>query len=158
MEENNKTPVVQIIEQLEEKVKQNTVTVEDFNTVFNELQEARFKIQRLLEYKTIDSSDKKYQDLYRKVSQENFSDLVDIFYNRGRGKKNKPLTESFKKQGYRLMEQTRSGKKVEVFHAFLRIYMASNEKFDDILLYAFKSNNDEIFKVLIFSFLSGIID
>jgi stage III sporulation protein SpoIIIAA len=158
MEENNKTPVVQIIEQLEEKVKQNTVTVEDFNTVFNELQEARLKIQRLLEYKTIDSSDKKYQDLYRKVSQENFSDLVDKLNASGYAlSKNKELADVFDKNGYRIMEQVRLGKKDDVFHSLLRIFMSSNIPFPKYLLTAFKQNNTEMFKVLIYSFFSGII-
>lgn len=59
---------------------------------------------------------------------------------------------------YRLMEQTRAGKRDEVFHGMLRLYMTSNQSFDKELLIAFKQSNNEMFKVLIFSFLSGIID
>jgi hypothetical protein len=56
------------------------------------------------------------------------------------------------------MEQTRAGKRDDVFYSFLRIYMSENISFDKKLLLAFKHPNNEMFKVLIFSFLSGIIE
>ena len=56
------------------------------------------------------------------------------------------------------MEQTRAGKKDEVFHGILRLYMTNNQTFDKELLIAFKQADNEMFKVLIYSFLSGIIE
>lgn len=56
------------------------------------------------------------------------------------------------------MEQTRSGRREDVFYSFLRIYISVNTPFDRKLLSAFKQSDDEMFKVLIFSFLSGIIE
>jgi hypothetical protein len=56
------------------------------------------------------------------------------------------------------MEQTRAGKRDDVFYSFPRIYMSVNASFDKKLLLAFKNPNNEMFKVLIFSFLSGIIE
>ena len=55
------------------------------------------------------------------------------------------------------MEQTRAGKRDDVFYSFKDLY-GENISFDKKLLLAFKHPNNEMFKVLIFSFLSGIIE
>lgn len=60
--------------------------------------------------------------------------------------------------GYRLLEQTRAGKRDDVYYGFLRIFVAAKESFPLDLVEAFKPYySDEIFKVFIFTFLSGII-
>ncbi len=159
MEENNKNPVKQYIDDLENKVKSGGATAEDFKNAFAELQRAKLKIQQLLEYKTLDNNDinNSYYSLYKKISGENFSDLVDKLHEIGRKNPNKGLKEAFKKQSYRLLRQIRTGNRDKVFYDFLRIFISSDEKFDNALVSAFKYPEDESFKVLIYSYLSGII-
>lgn len=66
-------------------------------------------------------------------------------------------TKSIRGHLFRLMELTRLGKRSEVFHALLRLYYVNEEKIPKDLVNAFRPfYSDESFKVLIFSFLSGI--
>lgn len=146
------------VAELEQKVVNNTIVPEDFKTAFYQLKEAKLKIQGLLEL--LQDNDGEMNKLYRQVANENYADLIDDLISLGYRyrKQNKNLRDVFKKMGYRIMEQTRSGRRDDVFYSFLRIYMSVNTPFDRKLLSAFKQPNDEMFKVLIFSFLSGIIE
>lgn len=128
-----------------------------FRNGFSELLEAKIKYLQLLEI--LADGDKEFNTLYQAVSQQSLSEAVDKLNSIGNlRKKNPVLRKAFQGMGYRLMEQTRAGKKDEVFHGMLRLYMTSNQSFDKELLIAFKQADSEMFKVLIFSFLSGIID
>jgi hypothetical protein len=100
------------------------------------------------------------KNLYHVLSYDNYADLIDDLNSLGYWyrKQNEKLKDAFGKMGYRIMEQTRAGKRDDVFYSFLRIYMSENISFDKKLLLAFKHPNNEMFKVLIFSFLSGIIE
>lgn len=59
--------------------------------------------------------------------------------------------------GFRLLEQVRLGNKDNVFYMLLRCFKANEEKFPDQLVEAFKPENEEYFKTLIFSFLAPIL-
>ena len=161
MEENNKNPVEQYVEILEVKVKTGKATVDDFKFAFAELQKAKLKVQQLLEYKTLNNNDTNndYYSLYKKISGENFSDLVDklnqLGYSLG---SNKKFNEAISNNGYRIMEQTRMAKKDVVFYSLLRIFISTKLSFSEHLLMAFKQDDKEIFKILIFSFLSGALN
>ncbi len=143
---------------LEQKVEDNSITPDDFKTVLYQLKEAKYKIQGLLNL--LQDSNDDMKKLYRSVAGENYADMIDDLNSLGYRyrKQKKNLKDAFEKMGYRIMEQTRAGKRDDVFYSFLRIYMSVNASFDQKLLLAFKHPNDEMFKVLIFSFLSGIID
>ncbi len=159
MEETNQKNLLQdFVEDLEQKVTENTVTPEDFKTAFYQLKDAKFKLQSLLDF--IQENDNGYKNLYRTMANENFADLVDDLNSLGYRykKQNTNLRDAFEKMGYRIMEQTRAGKRDDVFYSILRIYMSMGISFDRKLLMAFKHPNNEMFKVLIFSFLSGIIE
>jgi len=159
---NEKIP---IIRELEEKVKEiqplqgevKNELLQLFKKAQYELDDAKIHYLQLLEF--LADSDKEFNVLFQNASKRNFADCVDKLNSIGiQRKKNEVLRKSFQSMGYRLMEQTRAGKKDEVFHGMLRLYMTSNQSFDKELLIAFKQSNNEMFKVLIFSFLSGIIE
>jgi len=67
------------------------------------------------------------------------------------------LAGSINDLGFRLLEQTRLGNKDNVYYMLLRCFKASEEKFPDELIEAFKPENEKYFKTLIFSFLAPIL-
>jgi hypothetical protein len=159
MEETIKKDLIHdFVADLEQKVMDNSIKPEDFKKAISQLKEAKFKIHSLLEL--LQDSDNEIKKIYRQVTDENYADLIDDLNSLGYRyrKQNENLRDAFEKMGYRIMEQTRSGKREDVFYSFLRIYMSVNASFDRKLLSAFKHPKDEMFKVLIFSFLSGIIE
>lgn len=143
---------------LELKVADNSIKPEDFRKALYQLKEAKYKIQGLLDL--LQSEDGEMRNLYRSVTKENYAELIDDLNYLGYRyrKQNNHIKDAFEKMGYRIMEQTRAGKRDDVFYSFLRIYMSVKISFDKKLLLAFKHPDNEMFKVLIFSFLSGIID
>ena len=153
-----KSLIHDFVAELEQKVVNNTIVPEDFKTALYQLKEAKLKIQGLLEL--LKENDGEMNKLYRQVANENYADLIDDLNSLGYRyrKQNKNLKDAFEKMGYRIMEQTRSGRREDVFYSILRIFMSLNTPFDRKLLSAFKQSSDEMFKVLIFSFLSGIIE
>jgi hypothetical protein len=157
-EVNQKDLLNEFVTDLEQKVASNTIKPEDFKEALYQLKEAKFKIQGLLDL--LQDSNDDMKNLYHVLSYDNYADLIDDLNSLGYWyrKQNEKLKDAFGKMGYRIMEQTRAGKRDDVFYSFLRIYMSENISFDKKLLLAFKHPNNEMFKVLIFSFLSGIIE
>jgi hypothetical protein len=162
---NTSIEKIQIIRDLEERVKEvhplqgesKKELLNLFKTTLFELNDAKIQYLQLLEL--LADTDKEFYALFQDASRRNFADCVDKLNAIGRQRKqNATLRKAFEGMGYRLMEQTRAGKKDEVFHGILRLYMTSNQSFDKELLIAFKQADNEMFKVLIFSFLSGIIE
>lgn len=153
MEEKLKT-----YEELEKQLQDLTPEFKDFNNYFIELTKQQKKLQSLLEYAIqLKKDQNNFETLYRKVTAKNSSNLVDALTKKGHANK-KDLGDAFKSMGYRLLEQTRAGKRDDVYYGILRIFVAQNKKFPDDLVEAFKPiYTDEMFKVFIFSFLSGII-
>src|SRR5690606_17404316 len=128
-----------------------------FKKALSELGNAKIQYLQLLEIMA--DGDKEFNALYQSAAQNSISECVDKLNSIGSQRRKNPiLKKAFQNMSYRLMEQTRAGKRDEVFHGMLRLYMTSNQSFDKELLIAFKQANNEMFKVLIFSFLSGIID
>ncbi len=162
---NTSIEKIPIIKELEELVKEvqplqgeiKRDLLSQFKTTLADLNDAKIQYLQLLELMA--DSDKEFNALFQDVSRRNFADCVDKLNAIGRQRKqNATLLKAFVGMGYRLMEQTRAGKKDEVFYSILRLYITSNQNFDKELLIAFKQADNEMFKVLIFSFLSGIIE
>jgi len=171
-----KTLVQQANENLEVKVKNGSVTIDDFKNLLYDLRETSFNIQTLLEFKQEENPE--YRILFNQIKNENYGEMVDslnsLGYNYKSSKqklekepnhanrklleKQKNLTIDFNHSGYRIMEQVRAGKKDDAFYSILRIFMSNGMPFPKKLLSPFKQYNNEMFKVLIFSFLSGIIE
>ncbi|MDH7604551.1 MAG: hypothetical protein QHH13_06600 [Melioribacter sp.] len=152
------------IEKLKQQLESEKPNYEDFESCFYELKNAQKELQNLLEYasdfkrpgnKT--DEENKFENLYRRVAGVNSSEIIETLKRKGNDLK-KDLGTSFENMGYRLLEQTRAGKRDDVYYGILRIFVANKMKFPDELVEAFKPiYSDEMFKVFIFSFLSGII-
>ena len=131
--------------------------LEEFEKFLKDLQQ---NFVKTLEYASKITKDEKIDKLYRKWAQKNISDLIDkLRYEGSKVAKEKSLKEDFDKVIFRLMELTRLGKRSEVFYGIYRIFVARNEEIPKVLCEPFKPiYSDEIFKVMIFSFLSGIME
>ena len=143
---------------LEKQLENGEPLLKDFKEYFENLNKKQKKLQSLLEYATEMKKDQKeFEALYKTIAGKNASDMVDKLTKLGYGLK-KELGGAFESMGYRLLEQARAGKREDVYYGILRIFVASKIKFPDDLVEAFKPvYSDEMFKVFIFSFLSGII-
>jgi len=150
-----------LIQKLNEQLSTGDVKYEDFESCFYELKAAQKELQNLLEYASdVKKDDKKFKDLHRKLAGENTTHLIENLRNTGYyvGKDNSDFGKAIMNMGYRLLEQTRAAKRGDVYYGILRIYVSFGKTFPKDLVEAFKPiYSEEMFKVFIFSFLSGII-
>ncbi len=146
------------LNELDEQLKKGKPNFPDFKEFFDTLMKIQREFQSKLEYAAEMKKDQReFENLYKTVAGINASDLVDKLTKLGYRLKNE-LGDAFGNMGYRLLEQTRAGKRDGVYYGILRIFVSQNKKFPDQLVEAFKPiYSDEMFKVFIFSFLSGII-
>lgn len=148
------------LDELKEKIQNGNYTIQDFTACYKELAQNLIEFQKILEdvYEN-DKDNLEIRNLLSQVSTKNSSVLVDRMKRLGFAlRKNKIVKESLINSGYRLMEQTRAGKRDDVYYGLLRIFISAKESFPLDLIEAFKPHySDEMFKVLIFSFLSGVI-
>ncbi|MBU2447376.1 MAG: hypothetical protein KJ666_17635 [Bacteroidetes bacterium] len=146
------------IEKLKEQLSTNDLKYEDWNSCFYKLKNTQKELQNLLEYASdIKKDEKKFKDLQRRLAGENATELIESLKRKGYVLK-KELGDAFENMGYRLLEQTRAGKRDDVYYGILRIFVSNKRKFPDELVEVFKPiYSEEMFKVFIFSFLSGII-
>lgn len=149
------------IEKLKEQLSTNALKYEDWESCFYELKNTQKELQNLLEYASdIKKDENKFKDLHRRLAGENTTNLIENLRNVGDyiGKDNSDFGKAFTTMGYRLLEQTRAGKRGDVYHGILRIFVSYGKPFRKELVEAFKPiYSEEMFKVFIFSFLSGII-
>lgn len=145
-------------EELEQQLKYSEPEFEKFREYYKKLKKQQMEFQRLLEYAIdLKKDETEFQKLYLEVTANNTSDLVDSLMRKGHFYR-KELGDAFQNVGYRLLEQTRACKRDDVYYGILRIFVSQNKKFPDDLVEAFKPiYSNEMFKVFIFSFLSGII-
>lgn len=146
------------IEKLEEKIFQEDVKIDDFNSYYKNLKNEEKKFQELLEYaKNRKPEEREFEHLYLKVFSDNYSELIENLKTKGFALK-KDLGKSFESMGFRLLEQTRAGKKDDVYYGLLRIFVSNNKKFPEEIIEVFKPRHSEgMFKILVFTFLSSII-
>jgi hypothetical protein len=145
---------------LEEQIRKSQIQVTDFEKGYDLLNKARWKLQELLEWAMQEKkNDKALYYLYARVAGQNASDLIDKLRGLGHRYQNeRAVKDLFDKQGYRLMEQTRNGKRQDVFYGILRIFISLQKEVPLSLVEAFKPiYSDELFRVFIFSFLSGVL-
>ncbi len=149
-----------LLEPLEEQVRSGNFEIQQFQNTYRMLKQASQKFQSVLDIAYDDNrNSKEWYSLYSSVKGENLSDLMDRL--RGLGyhfSKEKAFREVFEKQGYRLLEQTRAGKRDAVYYGLLRIFISFTKEFPKLLMEPFKPvYTDNMFKVLLFSFLSGLL-
>lgn len=157
-------------QKLEEQLQKNEVSYESFKEAVDAHKELSFDLQRLVEYacKVAEGQEKeKFERLYKTLASKNASDLCDMLRKEGeRLKYRSELYERFydvdkespKSIVFRILELTRLGKRSDVFHIFLREFLNAKESMSQNLMNAFKPvYSDEMFKVFIYSFLSGLL-
>lgn len=151
----------QKLQQLEEQlIKTGTPSIDQFRQAYQELKKLSRKLQELLQWASEQHrSEKEFRNLYRQIVNWNASELIESLKRTGLVfKQDRDLKDAFDRQGYRLLELVRTGARDDVFHAILRIFVSAKKKLPDHLVEAFKPiYSDELFKVLLFSFLSGIL-
>lgn len=161
---NEQSELVRYIDQLREqalKIEVENPTLEDFQAFYAHLQRVHRSFQDSL-YWALEGErgrEKEFRRFYNLVAARNASDLVESLKRTGfRLHKNQAIREAFERQGYRILELVRAGKRDEAFHAILRIFVSINHPFPTPLVEAFKPTySDELFKVFLFSFLSGVM-
>ena len=153
----------QRIEQLKEQLRTGEPRFDDFREFHNDLRKIQREFQDLLQWAAEDprgkEKKKEFQGLHRQVSGSNGSELMETLKRTGFAlKKERDLKDAFDHQGYRILELVRSGKRDEAFHAILRIFVSAKKEFPSQLTEAFKPVYlEELFKVFLFSFLSGVL-
>lgn len=148
------------LKQLEEQLRNGEVSTERFREAISSLAKARWRLQKLLEWAADQKKDdKELKRFYGQLAGENASSLIDRLRGLGYHYKNdNDLSDALSKQGYRLLEQTRAGKRQDVFYRLLRTFISLKREVPLMLVEAFKPiYSDELFKVFLFSFLSGIL-
>jgi hypothetical protein len=151
------SPQLQI---LEEEYGKEIPDVAVFASAYRGLNEARLQLQRMVESAAERSRESKdFQRLHARIAGQNATQLIERLSRTGYFlKKEKPFREAFERQGYRLLEQTRAGKRDDVYHGILRIFISLQKDFPLELVEVFKPvYSDEMFKVFLFSFLSGVL-
>lgn len=145
------------LEKLQLQLHTNELKYEDWEKYYQNLCKEQREFKKLLEYAR--DKEAKLEQLSYRVTSDYASDLVDSLRNKGFAlKKEKNLCDAFENMGYRLLEQARAGKRDDVYYGILRIFVANKKKLPDDLAEVFKPiYSNEMFKVFIFSFLSGII-
>jgi len=150
----------QRLQEFEDQLKEGNADVERFREAYDELRKLNRRLQELLQWATEEHRDnKELQSLYRQVAGWNASELMESLKKTGFALKQKAqIKDAFDRQGYRILELVRAGKRDEAFHAILRIFVSAEEPFPAHLVEAFKPvYSNELFKVFLFSFLSGIL-
>jgi len=166
----------QQIEQLKKQLRTGGPRFDDFQEFHSDLRKIQRELQDLLQWAVEDQrgkeKEKEFHGLYRQVAGWNASELMEKLKNQGyrmkknaikgnpseEEKKDKIVRDAFDRQSYRILELVRSGKRDEAFHAILRIFVSAKKEFPSRLIEAFKPvYSEELFKVFLFSFLSGIL-
>jgi len=146
-----------------EKIESEGASLEEFQKFYAHLRKVHRIFQGSLEWAVQErhrkEKEKEFRRFYWQVAARNATELVESLKRTGlKLRKESGIREAFERQGYRLLELVRAGKRDEAFHAILRIFVSLNRPFPAQLIEAFKPvYSDELFKVFLFSFLSGVM-
>lgn len=158
----------EIIGHLERNIKDGVENPEEFKEILETLSDLKFKLQDIFEYAwRVSKGEKKeeFRKLYYKLTNDNLSEMCDKLRSYGYIlRRENDIFEKFydkekkKPKGitYRIIELTRLGKRDEVFFALLNLFQG--KEINILLARVFNPiYSDEMFKIFIYSFLSGIL-
>ncbi|KYO67335.1 hypothetical protein [Thermovenabulum gondwanense] len=160
----------EIKKNLEEQIKQNKIEFDSFKKAINSYKDLGLMLEKLLEYaaRNIEGDDKdKFWGLYKDISFQNVSELCDRLRKYGENLRHSKVYERFydsdkkapKSITFRILELIRLGKRDEVFYIILREFVNAQQEVDQSLIKAFNPRYSvESFKVLVYSFLSGLLE
>ena len=108
---------------LEEEYKKETPDVATFAAAYRRLTEARLDLQRMVESVSERKKDsKEFKRLHARIAGQNATQLVEKLRTTGYFLKSETtIRDVFQRQGYRLLEQIRAGKRDDVYYGILRI-------------------------------------
>lgn len=150
----------ELLQELQNQLKSGQANLDDFKRAYSALQKAKQEFQELLQWAVEQKkNEKEFDSLYRQVAGLSASELVERLKKTGFAlKRDSYLKDAFDRQGYRILELVRAGRRDDAFHAILRIFVSAEKEFPSQLVEAFKPvYSDDLFKVFLFSFLSGIL-
>ncbi|ADQ47255.1 hypothetical protein Calkro_2444 [Caldicellulosiruptor kronotskyensis 2002] len=154
---------------LEESIFHNKIKFEDFAKTINSYKNLGFELEKMLEWAANNAKgeDKiKLWSLYKEFSLQNVSELCERLRWYGENlRKSKVYDRFFDKDKkvpraitFRVLELTRLGKREEVFHIILREFVNAQEEVGKDFVKAFSPKYSvESFKVMVYSFLSGLL-
>lgn len=153
----------ELIDYCNEKIRSNNVRYNDFKEIVSIYKQIGSELQSILEFAAKNSQGddkKKLWRLYKDFSKQNTSDLHDnlnrLAFSLKQNDKN--ITDALNRQIYRLMEKTRLGLRSEVANMLVRAFAAQQKAVPELLMRVFNPiYSDEEFKVLMYSFLGGIV-
>jgi len=158
----------EIIENLERSIKENRQNPEEFRKTLEILSDLKFRLQETFEYAWKASNGEKKEEfrrLYYRVTNDNLGEMCDKLRNYGYilRRKNDVFKRFYNNKEkrpegivYRIMELTRLGKRDEVFFTLLNLFQG--EEINVLLARVFSPiYSDEMFKIFIYSFLSGVL-
>lgn len=155
--------LAQKMEELKNQLIEGKPSFEDFQNTYNMLRKMQREFQNLLSWAAEDqrgkNNEKHFQKLFIQVAGWNASDLMETLKRVGYSlKKEQVIKDAFDRQGYRILELIRAGKRDDAFHAILRIFVSAKKDFPALLMEAFKPHySNELFKIFLFSFLGSIL-
>ena len=146
-----------------ERIQSNSVRYNDFKEIIEIYNQIGLELQSILESAAKNSQGnekRKLWTLYEDFSKRNISNLHDklnkLAYSLKQNDKN--LTDAVNKQIYRIMEKTRLGLRSEVANMLVRAFATQQKAVPELLMRVFNPiYSDEEFKVLMYSFLGGIV-
>ena len=158
MSEKEKKEEKITLEILKEKLKNNNFSTNDFMSYWKQKQKENREFLSLLNWACdLKKDDRELQELLTKVGLAQASYIMQKLRDVGFKYKN-DLGESFGKSAYRLLEQTRSGKRSEVMYSIMRVFVTHQKTVPEILNEAFKPYYDEVtFQCFIYAFLGSIV-
>lgn len=154
---------------LEEAIQKNQIEFTQFKKAIDSYKELGFELEKILEYAANNAKDEdkvKLWALFNEVSLQNISELCDRLRRYGDLLKNSEVHRRFYDEdkkvpraiAFRVLELTRLGKRDEVFHMILREFVNAKEGVNHELVKAFNPKYSiETFKVLVYSFMSGLL-
>lgn len=153
------------LEELKTEIKNNRITEERFKQTLKNYGDLRFEIQNLLDYavrttkgKEKDKLDRLYKNFANVNAGEMAKKLRDLGYSIGMDQSYDDVKKALSDQAYRIMERTRHAQRSEVFYMIGRIFVINKRQFPPLLAQAFSPiYSDEVFKIFIYSFLSGVL-
>lgn len=114
-------------------------------------------LEYCLRYDEEGSNKKDVKQIYLRVNRESISSMLDKLSKKGRNLREK-LGEDFRKMGYRILEQIRTGKRSDVEYSIVRIFITNGENIPSELIEAFKPKyDDETFKAFMYAFIGSVI-
>jgi len=157
----------EMMNNIKKQIKNGEVNCGSLKDLIEKYKELCFHIQKLLEYAIKNAKgDKDINNLYNEIKDDNIANLCDQLRAYGKRLRDSGVYERFYDKDkkapagmtFRLLELSRLGKRDEVFYIILREFATAQEEVDEKLVMAFNPKySTDIFRTLIYSFLSGLL-